>query len=71
MKDQCEYCMFYLPDEVEGEEASEYGICRRYPPRLVEEDDGFSSEYPPIKEDDWCGEHEPQLGRRDKLDGDE
>ena len=64
MKDKCEKCVFY---ETETEE-DDYGICRRNPPELIEDDDGFSSEYPPVQDKDWCGEFVHQVGRRDIPD---
>jgi hypothetical protein len=62
MKDICKECSFYRAEE----EDFVVGVCRRYPPKLVDADeDGYSSEYPPVSEDDWCGEFNNQVGRRD------
>jgi hypothetical protein len=61
MKDKCEKCMFYLTEN----DKDTYGVCRRYPPELLDDAEGFSSEYPPVKEVDWCGEFLHQVGRRD------
>ncbi len=64
MKDKCDKCTFYLAEA----EDYDYGVCRRYPPELVDEEEGFSSEYPPVQDDDWCGEFVHQVGRRDLPD---
>lgn len=53
---RCKNCRFFSPimykfDDTELE--SDYGECRRFPPKAVpEEEQGF----PIISEDCWCGE---------------
>jgi hypothetical protein len=71
MKDKCEKCVFYLAATDDGVEYDDYGVCRRYPPELVDDEEGFSSEYPPVQDNDWCGEFVHQVGRRDIPDEDE
>ena len=58
MSDECEYCMFYL---------GEFGICRRFPPKLVKQGNTWTSGYPPVDEDMWCGEFYKQIGRREEF----
>lgn len=57
---KCKKCAFYEAVE------DDYGICRRNPPDPVRGpfDTNFS-QYPPVKEDDYCGEYQQQIGRDD------
>ena len=36
------------------------GICRRYPPTVVEWDDEGNAMFPEVSGDTWCGEWKPE-----------
>lgn len=64
MRETCETCRFRKPDERPAYTLS--GLCRRYPPVVVETVafDGsgmnhFSQHWPWVSRNDWCGEHSP------------
>lgn len=52
-EEYCETCVFFLS-----------GMCRRFPPQLVEYNGGWTSGFPVVNNKGWCGEYEKQLGRR-------
>lgn len=47
----CVSCAFFS-----AEPKDDLGICRRYPPYIVEIEGDFESCYPVIDRIDWCGE---------------
>lgn len=60
MEKRCKSCRYFCPyvydfgeDEPNGGMVSDYGECRRFPPKLVaDEESGF----PVVEENAWCGE---------------
>ena len=50
-KDGCAGCEYYT-----AEPRADTGICRRYPPIAVTDDEGFGFTQPPVDADEWCGE---------------
>lgn len=51
--DQCLFCANFLAD-VEDEEG--LGQCRRYPPVVIQDEDGPYSTFPLVTETEVCGE---------------
>jgi len=59
--EQCEDCRYFLkPDMEYGETPEEYerdyevGDCRRYPPQIKPELNGY--DHPEVYREGWCGE---------------
>jgi len=48
---ECKYAHFEL----------KMAFCRRNPPQLAEGAEGLTALWPPVSEDDWCGEFAPAL----------
>lgn len=54
-KESCKTCKFYD----HGDFYPEDGECKRYPPILFKNDDGgYSSLWPDVGENSWCGEYQ-------------
>lgn len=53
MKQTCNNCKFAVPPKGTG-----LGICRRFPPTVVEDGMGL---FPLVGPSDWCGEWEIQI----------
>jgi hypothetical protein len=48
----CQSCCFF---DIEPKE--DLGLCRRYPPKLINVgDDDYESTFPVSAREDWCGE---------------
>lgn len=47
----CQSCSFF---DIEPKE--DLGLCRRYPPILVNVEGDYESTFPVTARDDWCGE---------------
>ncbi len=54
--EKCENCKFF-----KREETRRYGVCRRYPPRLVAADDPESDRHPNVVVTEWCGEYKSSV----------
>jgi hypothetical protein len=48
--DCCLHCSYALFEQ------DDIGICRRYPPSVILEDEDLSCTHPLILHEDWCGE---------------
>ena len=71
MKDRCENCLFWKPEDFPGEpEDFGIGLCLRFPPVLSKDealetafDDGFLGKeafFPITQHNISCGEHKPK-----------
>ena len=59
IKQFCDNCRFYLPNEAKGTTAGE---CRRYPPQCASNGHNIRLYFfSKVTEDDWCGEWKPIL----------
>lgn len=62
MNDECGNCRFWAL--YRGSE--ERGICRKNPPKVIGETSMFgtvfSTRWPEVKSDSWCGEHQKRTG---------
>jgi hypothetical protein len=47
----CKTCAFYLVDP-----GADFGECRRFPPVMVQEGEGYTFSFPVVNADDFCGE---------------
>lgn len=47
----CVSCAFFMCEPKE-----DLGFCRRYPPMIIEAEDGYDSCIPVTARADWCGE---------------
>jgi hypothetical protein len=54
MSESCDNCRYFWSDGYYHTEEQCTGHCRRYPPSIVNRDDG--SLFPDILSGDWCGE---------------
>lgn len=55
-EEKCKQCRYWMPHIYEMDEdhiSSEYGECRRFPPRAMGIEEG---RFPITHEDSWCGE---------------
>ena len=50
-KNGCGICEYYT-----AEPRNDYGICRRFPPVVIVDEEGASFAQPAVFADDWCGE---------------
>lgn len=50
----CSTCAFCRKDD-------EGGMCHRYPPVAVTDDEGFGFTHIPVAPDDWCGEYQRRV----------
>jgi hypothetical protein len=50
--EKCENCRYWLQMNLTDSD----GVCRKYPPKRVSSPVGVSTNFPPIKSDQWCGE---------------
>lgn len=52
----CKECKFYV------DHSGVTGLCRRYPPQIVAEKNGFSTKveghFPRVEAHSWCGEYQ-------------
>ena len=62
MKERCDSCRFYHPAEFNG-------LCRRYPPVILQGSHGArGSKWPKVEEHHWCGEYRPSSELRQLAD---
>jgi hypothetical protein len=53
VSEYCGNCRFFMEQE-------DVGICRRYPPAILNDGDAAFTVHPIVDATEWCGEH--QLG---------
>lgn len=52
--DECINCKFFMPLQIDGDQ----GICRRYPPLVMQgKDEIIYSQFPIMLINGWCGEY--------------
>lgn len=61
-KETCASCRWFIPPYVGATEAR----CRRYPPRVVPDDNGPDTFWPLVGSEDSCGEWTPKTNKTTK-----
>lgn len=55
---RCETCRFFVPSEPDEVDDDGEGVCRRYPPTcLIDQDGDMVRGQPAVTRSYWCGEH--------------
>jgi hypothetical protein len=56
MNEKCENCRFWKQDPTK--ELEKIGWCRYWPPEIFEISGAFTSRFPLVKPEDWCGQYQ-------------